>query len=129
MSSFCILLIDDDPSINFLNKKIIEMANVEAQVCDVTQASDALSQISDGKLNPSLILLDINMPTMDGWQFLEQYEQLPEARKSKIIVLSSTINPTDKQKAENSSLITNFYSKPLSIDDVKEIRNSFINDN
>ncbi|WP_421765642.1 response regulator [Ekhidna sp.] len=129
-NDFCILLIDDDPSINYLNKLIIEKADIHANVCDRTQADEALSQLSEGIINPNLILLDINMPTMNGWQFLEKYHELPEeSRKSKVIILSSSINPSDKEKASQSSVILDFYSKPLSIANVKEIRETLLNEN
>jgi CheY-like chemotaxis protein len=127
ISNTCILLIDDDPSVNYLNTLIIEKAEIQAKVCGRTEAAEALEQLSKGELNPALIFLDLNMPIMDGWQFLEKYEELPQqSRKSKIIILSSTINPSDKEKASKSSMITDFYSKPLSIDDVKEIKETII---
>ncbi|WP_420319266.1 response regulator [Ekhidna sp.] len=123
MSDLKILLIDDDPSINYLNKLVIKKADIQAVVCDRTQASEALAQLSGGEISPNLILLDINMPIMNGWEFVAKYEQLPQqSRTSKIIILSSSINPADKEKASSSQVISDFYSKPLSIKDVKQIR-------
>lgn len=130
INDLCILLIDDDPSINYLNKLIIEKADIHANVCDRTQADEVLIQLSEGQINPHLILLDINMPIMNGWQFLERYHELPEqSKKSKIIILSSSINPIDKEKASKSPDIVDFYSKPLSIDNVKAIKETWLNEN
>lgn len=123
-----ILLIDDDPSVNFLNKIIIEKSNIGAIISEHTEATDALEQLSNGNLSPSLILLDLNMPIMDGWKFVEQFEQLPKSSlEAKIIILSSSINPSDKAKAAGLSAILDFYSKPLSPEKIKEIKERFVN--
>ncbi|MEP1032127.1 response regulator [Ekhidna sp.] len=123
-----ILLIDDDPMINFLNKIIIEKSNIGAKISEITQAEHALKEISVGNLNPSLILLDLNMPVMDGWEFVEQFEKLSNrSLGAKIIILSSSINPSDKEKASSLSTISDFYSKPLSLEMIKEIKDRFVN--
>ena len=120
--SLNILLIDDDPSINFLNKLVIEKSPVRAEVKVHTDASEALEEITKNTITPKMILLDINMPVMDGWEFAQRYEQLPEsAQSSKIFILSSSISPNDKKKAEQSPVIDGFFSKPLTIDMVNEL--------
>ena len=123
-----ILLIDDDPIVNMLNRIIIEKSPLQADVTVTTEARKALEQLAAGQINPSLILLDLNMPVMDGWMFLEGYEQLPgESKGTKIIILSSSINPVDIEKAKASSAVTDFFRKPLSIDSVKEIQALLMN--
>ena len=120
-----ILLIDDDPSINFLNKLVIDRSPIQADVSERTEAAVALEELSNGHIHPSLILLDINMPLMDGWDFAKSYEKLPESvRTSKIVILSSSINPSDKERAEISPVINGFFSKPLTIDSIQEIAES-----
>lgn len=117
-----ILLIDDDYSINYLNKLVIDMSPVEAEVTEHTEASAALKALSSGVLSPSLILLDINMPDMDGWDFARSYEALPaDIQKSKIVILTSSINPRDQEKAKKSRVIHGFFSKPLTVASFQEI--------
>lgn len=123
-----ILLIDDDPSINYLNKLVIEMSPVEAKVCERTEANVALEELSSGQIEPELILLDINMPEMDGWDFARLYESLPERfQKSKIVILTSSISPSDREKAETNQVINGFFSKPLTIDSIQEITKTVLN--
>lgn len=122
-SELHILLIDDDPTVNFLNKIIIEKSELGAKISEVTEAEDAIKQLASGNLNPSLILLDLNMPVMDGWQFVEQFEKIPNiSRRIKIIILSSSINPSDLEKASNTSAVSNYFCKPLSLDNMEEIQ-------
>ncbi|WP_436516726.1 response regulator [Ekhidna sp. To15] len=121
-SDLHILLIDDDPTVNYLNKIIIEKSNITATISESTHAEDAIEQLANGNLNPSLILLDLNMPIMDGWQFVEQFQKLPNlASNTKIIILSSSINPLDIEKASNVSVVSDYFCKPLSMDNLKEI--------
>ncbi|MDW3193152.1 MAG: response regulator [Cytophagales bacterium] len=123
-----ILLIDDDPTINYLNKLVIDMSPVEAKVCERTEANVALEELSSGQIEPELILLDINMPEMDGWDFAQSYESLPKNfQKSKIVILTSSINPRDKEKAETNQVINGFFSKPLTIDSIQEITKTVLN--
>lgn len=117
-----ILLIDDDPTVNLLNKIIIEKSDIGAKISEVTQAEVAIQQLANGSLTPSLILLDLNMPIMDGWQFVEQFQKLPNlTSNTKIIILSSSINPSDRDKASSVSVVSNYFCKPLSLDNLKEI--------
>lgn len=74
-----------------------------------------------------LTLLDINMPVMDGWEFLEAYHALEDNQKGKIIIimLTTSLNPDDKIRAEEISEVSGFKSKPLSIETVEEIMKTY----
>jgi len=117
-----ILSIEDDSVTQMLNKIELE----DGQVCERLDEAwngevaikyfEALSKEKDGLLNvPEIILLDLNMPVMDGWEFLEIFQnRYPEfAAKTKIFILSSSINPSDREKAKNESNVVDFLSKPL----------------
>lgn len=115
----CILLIDDDSPTNFYNKIIIEQTNCTEHIEICTSAEDGLaflkSKFKDGlPPQPELIFLDINMPGMDGWEFLEEYDQLPEPHKGKVVVvmLTTSVNPDDERRALERG-IKSFTQKPL----------------
>lgn len=119
----CVLLIDDDEPTNFLNKMIIEETGCVNEVKVAQSAREALDYLSGkqqmaGGANlpmPELIFLDINMPAMDGWEFLEKYDKLSPEQKASIIVvmLTTSFNPEDESKARKISYISSYRNKPL----------------
>ncbi|MCE3281803.1 MAG: transcriptional regulator [Chitinophagaceae bacterium] len=119
----CILLIDDDVATNYINSFIIRNAGIDANIEVMQSAVTALDFLScKGDYSamkqppcPGLILLDINMPVMTGWDFMEAYEKLPEEEKGKyvIVMLSSSLNPEDVERAEGNQYIAEFLHKPL----------------
>lgn len=116
----CILLIDDDEPTNFLNRMVIEEVDCSERIETMQSAREALKYLTNTTPNgnyprPDLVFLDINMPAMDGWEFLEKYNQLPEDQKAKIIVvmLTTSFNPEDELKARNIEGISGFRNKPL----------------
>jgi CheY-like chemotaxis protein len=116
----CILLIDDDEPTNFLNRMVIEEVDCASRVEVMQSARDALKYLTNTTPEgtyprPDLVFLDINMPAMDGWEFIEKYNQLPEDQKAKIIVvmLTTSFNPEDELKARKISGVSGFKNKPL----------------
>ncbi|MCB0278134.1 MAG: response regulator [Calditrichaeota bacterium] len=114
----CIMLVDDSEADNFLNQMYINDMDCCKSVLAMQSAKDALKFL-EGETNgssPDLILLDINMPGMNGWEFLEEYKKLKIARQKKIevIVLSTSQNPRDRERAEMIQEISEFKAKPLS---------------
>jgi response regulator RpfG family c-di-GMP phosphodiesterase len=114
-----LILIDDDRSTNFLHKMVIQKAIEVNQLVVFQKAKEALVFLVENykKTNqyPELILLDINMPEMDGWEFIEEYNRLNNACQSQVMVcmLSTSLNPDDKTKAENLLGQKSFMNKPL----------------
>lgn len=113
----CILLIDDDEPTNFLNKMLIEESGCAREVWveqSATEALELLLQAEPGN-TPELIFLDINMPAMDGWGFLERYAQSTIANKDAIIVvmLTTSFNPEDELAAREIGVIDDYRNKPL----------------
>lgn len=115
-----VLLIDDDRPTNFLNQRILSMGNPKSQIMAVSngyEALDYLSKITIGETSkPGLIFLDINMPAMNGWEFLEMYAKLDSTitHGTKIFMLSTTSNESDIEKGLTHELVQDFVKKPLS---------------
>jgi len=120
-----ILLIDDDAVSNMINTKIIKK-NFNISVSAQTSAKDALNQFkqwienSQGQL-PDTIFLDVNMPVMDGWDFLDEFEKFPESVLSgcKVYMLTSSIDVEDIEKSKRYKTVHEFISKPLTPEKLK----------
>ena len=120
----CILFIDDDEPTNFLNKMIAEESGFANHVQVAFGGEEALHYLTNsgpftnGSENfprPELIFLDINMPGMDGWEFLDRYKKLPTPQKGNIVMvmLTTSLNPDDEKAASKCSEIAGFEHKPL----------------
>ena len=123
-----ILLVDDDEINNFISIKLIKKAIEHTEIAACLNgrfAIDELLQIQkkDPSQLPDFILLDINMPIMNGWEFLDEYRRLniDPLGKSKIFIISSSVFSNDINKAKSYPLVKNFISKPLSVDKIKEM--------
>ncbi len=127
----CVLLIDDDFATNFINKTIINKEGVAEHIQVVLNGKEALDYITNqGKFEseesfpkPQLVFLDINMPVMDGWEFIQEYQKLsPEIKENIIIVmLTSSLNPDDKSKADTFAEIADFRNKILTVEVLKNV--------
>jgi CheY-like chemotaxis protein len=111
-----IMLIDDDEPTNFLSKMLIEEAHCAEHIQIADSGKMALDYLSNGNESPDLIFLDINMPAMNGWEFLDKYKELEKAKQGKIVIimLTTSLNPDDKVKASKMPEIAGFENKPLS---------------
>lgn len=117
----CIVLVDDDPINNMINVKMIERSFSFVKIKVFTNPNEALDQLkkwaaSETENFPGLILLDINMPQIDGWEFLEEFEKLPAylLDKCTVIMLSSSIDRKDIERSKTFKTVKDFISKPLS---------------
>ncbi|PVX45546.1 CheY-like chemotaxis protein [Flavobacterium sp. 103] len=129
----CVLLVDDDFATNFINRKIIQKTDLTEHIHVALNGKEAIDYLcQQGKFEstvdneyprPQLILLDINMPVMDGWEFIEAYKNLNLENKENIIVvmLSSSFNPADRAKAESIQEISAFKQKPMNKEALLEI--------
>lgn len=115
-----VLLIDDDLTINYYHNRLIEKSSITTNITISKNGKDGLdsflqlnNKIKGEEL--ALIFLDLNMPIMNGWEFLDNLSKLKEGIKMnyKIYILSSTINPDDKKKAKENALVSGFLTKPL----------------
>ncbi|MEO6232309.1 MAG: response regulator [Ferruginibacter sp.] len=120
----CILIIDDDEPTNFISRILIEDFDCAENIKIIQSSAEALKYLAQCEHSnpvnnfnqcPQLILLDINMPAMNGWEFLEQYEKFDKTFKDKIVVemLTTSMNPDDRLKAEKIKTVAGFEIKPL----------------
>lgn len=126
-----ILLVDDDEPTNVLHQMELEEAGISETIITIDNAEEALQYLieaSEGKHKvPDLIFLDINMPGMDGWEFLHEYEALDLRDKAEIILimLTTSLNPDDKTKAESFEIVKGFLNKPLIAEATQKIIEKF----
>ena len=123
-----ILLIDDDEATNFMNKRILRKLQIAEQIITKENGQEGLNYLIKADSNnnfprPELIFLDINMPVMNGWEFLDAYEQLPAEQRGQVIVvmLTTSLNYQDEQLAKEKGLLDGFMSKPLQKEDIIKI--------
>ncbi|MDI1322985.1 MAG: response regulator [Algoriphagus sp.] len=114
-----IFLVDDDPINNLINKRLLGKVGISDKIIEFLEGEEALTQI---EILPSdhqvLIFLDINMPVLNGWEFLEKYLETFPNRQDKIVILSSSIDFQDRQKAREYQLVSGFLEKPLTLDKI-----------
>ena len=126
-----VCIIDDDSIYINLITKILELKKISKSVLVFKNGKEALdyfqSLVDHGDANqiPGIILLDINMPIMDGWEFLDQFaainEKLPE--RINLYVVSSSINLRDIDRAKSIDIVSDYITKPLNLDDFDKILN------
>lgn len=111
----CILFIDDDEPTNFLNKMTTEQSGYTDRVEVFQSGQEALDYLSGPFPSPDLIFLDINMPAMDGWEFLDRYRDLARTNKADIVLvmLTTSLNPDDEVKTREIREVAGFENKPL----------------
>lgn len=131
----CILLVDDDESDNFFHTLTITEADICNQVKVVTDGRHALDYLIKSKdpdlspefPKPDLIFLDINMPRVDGFEFLEEYEKFEEEFKTGILIfmLTTSLNPYDQERANRLNVVSEYKNKPLTSEMLMEIMDKY----
>lgn len=111
-----IMLIDDNQIDQMLHKRIVERSGLFDNILSYLYADEALEYLKGGGLpKPDIILLDINMPRMDGFEFLEMHSKLPADGKSAVVVmLTTSLDVQDKKRASEFDQVRGFVNKPLS---------------
>lgn len=129
-----VICVDDDPIALLLSKLVLSKSDFASKVITAANGEIAIEYLEKPEVieenknskNPLIILLDLNMPVMDGWEFLEQFSgQLYQEhyRTAKVILLSSSIDPNDIERSKEFSMVVDFLPKPLT----KEMLNTILN--
>lgn len=109
-----VLLIDNNEIDNFINHKILENHGI-TNVISIKSASTALSYLLETNIRYELILIDIHLPIMDGFQFIDKFNELKLYKKQgQICLLTASLNPLYNKKAEEKNI--KFIEKPLTMD-------------
>ena len=130
-SYYAVMLIDDSEIDNWINQKLIEAANIAEHIYTHTGARSAIEFLRNlEKLDkesknvmPEVIFLDIDMPLMDGFQFLDEFKKLSEETKKKcnVVMLTFSINLQDVYKSQRYSYVKKYMNKPLSQDNLANL--------
>jgi CheY-like chemotaxis protein len=118
-------IIDDDPIFVFGTKRIMQLSNFCESIMvfgNGKDAYDSLKAIILGKQpQPDIILLDVNMPIWDGWQFLDEFIQIPNKKTITIYIITSSVDPADVEKAKKYDAISSYIVKPITTAELKKI--------
>ena len=125
-----IWLVDDDEATNFLHALLVEESEIAEQIKVIESADVALDYLTAKKHSndfpqslPDLVFLDINMPVMNGWEFLDEFKKSSTKQHQNIILimLTASPNPDDEQKAKKYAMVTEYRKKPLTAQLLNEI--------
>lgn len=120
------VLIDDSDIDLFIQKRFLEVYQFSKKLTSFRSAEEALEKLSDAREQtaPDVIFLDLNMPNVDGFGFLEGFKALPNAvrEKSKIVVLTSSNSQKDRAQAFSYQNVVHFVTKPLKQSDIEDLK-------
>ena len=120
-------IIDDDTIYQFILTSIINKNRLAENILSFSDGEKAIQYFMDNKTNsekiPDILFLDVNMPIMDGWMFIEEYARIKKEiiKKTAIFMLSSSVNPIDIERAGEISEISDYIIKPIKLEEVKRI--------
>lgn len=125
-------LIDDNKVFQIVTKRMLE--KFPDKISDILQfynGKDALDFFIKNKSNndqlPDLVFLDLNMPILDGWGFLDELQKVRLSKHLKIYICTSSVSAVDTEKAKDYSLVDGYIVKPVNLDDLSEILGEYLN--
>ncbi|MEQ8706929.1 MAG: response regulator [Phaeodactylibacter sp.] len=131
-----ILLVDDDLDDNYIHKMVISSTGLVKEVALAKDGSEALEVLQElwqqpsEPVRPNIIFLDINMPRMNGWDVLNALKEMGEsAHQSMVVMLSTSQNPEDQEKAKAYPFVHGYLHKPLTEEALSEIVEAYLSKN
>ena len=120
-----VMVIDDNEADQFLAKTLIEDFNPDIEIIQATDGQEALDLLNEIENKPDVILLDINMPVMDGHEFLEHYEKT-DHKMAVFIMLASSDQDIDIERASVYGFVKRYFTKPIDNENLLEIQNTYL---
>lgn len=121
-----IILVDDDPIVILLQKKLMEKAGISHKVISFNNGEDVIEFLSEKESGSNyLMFLDINMPGLSGWEVLDKLEGMDIPFGLKVIIITSSIEDADRFKAKSYDRIVDFWVKPFSLQDFSGLKLKF----
>lgn len=123
MDKIEILIIDDSPAFNHLTRLMIQRSEIDCNITELSNGQRALAYLAESTRCPDVILLDINMPVMDGFDFLEEFVRGHNkcAGQTNIYMLTSSSQEVDKVKVRSFNVVKDYFEKPLTKESLKKI--------
>lgn len=127
-----LMFVDDDRLTNMFHKIVVKKTTITEQYTFFDSPVKALAHIkelnnTEEEIMPDIIFLDINMPEMTGWEFLDKYATLG-IKHSQVVMLTTSLLPSDLQKAKDHKLVHSFLNKPLDKDKLKKLADELFGD-
>jgi len=122
-------IVDDDPIFIYGTKRIMKEIEFCENLTVYNNGEDALNGLKESfkltKYLPEIIFLDLNMPIMNGWEFLDQFSEFPDHNNAKTIIyiISSSVDPRDLERVKNYKLVNNYILKPITPNDLESVLN------
>lgn len=125
-----IMCVDDDPITLMLFKKVVQKASFAKEITNATNGLEAIklinpnSNTSNQEKKPQLIFLDLNMPVMGGWEFIDLFNtsDYSNLNNTKVIILTSTIDPEDIKKSKSYPNVIEFLAKPITVEMLNDLK-------
>ncbi len=118
-----VIIVDDDKIIIFLHKIMLEKSGLAANPLSFFNGKEVLKYLDEDKISDKkyLIFLDINMPEMNGWEFLEAIKEKPFLDRLFVIIVTSSIDSSDREKAMKYKMVIDYYEKPIDTNNCENI--------
>lgn len=125
------IVVDDDPIFAFGIQRMMTILEFSKNTMTFENGEDAIKFLTplmkDSRALPDMILLDVNMPIMNGWEFLDEFTKIRTVHSRKVIiyVVSSSVDPRDVEKASKYEVVTDYVVKPITIESLKNLKEQF----